>query len=1289
MTRLRRKHAVVLFAAVVALGTLWYLLRFTPIVSDQVGRAFTSNLLQERGYRLVLGRVRGNPLGKIAVDEVRLLRDRPGASEVARLRGLELRLDFWQLLRGRVKVHRLRLLEPVVQLGAEDLHWQRRKDLPSGPPPPPLHLAGVEIVGGRVEFPLDSLRTLCLVDLETEVALEVEGGSSRLQVERFSAGLPLQSLVVLQGAGNLTYGSEGLQVEAARLQTSRSQVTGVATYRGSPRTLHLNGEATTFDLADLDSLVQLPVGGTLTGPFELQWSPQAIAFTGTWSGEYAAHALDSVQVDLRWTPAKFTLRRAEGRLQTSRFALSLEAEHEALHGRARLRDFDLRAWRSDLPVSRLEAQLEFSRRSPGDSLQLRAALGPSDLAGVAITKGHGRAAILGRSASCREIQLETARGVLHGEGTLQGQAVSFSWELEADDVAGFAKPLGLGSLHAAADLQGQIEGTLDSLGCIAAGDFATLRYGSLAAERGVIDLQASRLFPVPAVEMDVRAEGLALGGRKLGRLTSLMSYDGEALHLERAEVAAVDTSVTVAASFRTLARDWNGDPRPAQLLSLHTALIQIGGQEFRVEEPASLWWSGRATRVDSLRLLSRSGGARIDGVLDLGANRVDARTEVRDFDLGFLSQLAGAQQPLAGTGTGWLEVHGRLDATQVDSRLAVRAGRWQALEVDSVRVDLQSDAFGSSLRSVSAYTPFGGIRVNGRIAYLPSLSRWLRGASGPGEPEAFSKAALELHVEVDDLALEPFWRGLRGLQAPAPWEARLTTKLDVEGSLGDPRLGASGAARALHLRRGIEVDSLRFEAQYAGGSLRVPHLKAHAAGASVDVEGQLPLTLHLLRGIKLRREEPVDADLVLLSSSFAVVPRFISFFEPAPQGVPPGTVEATLHLGGTLAKPKLNGKLQVAGAGFTLANLEEVYYDVNATGNFVDDTLELGEIHGRTGPNGWVRGSGWVRFAGLAVSDYALAFDADHVPVYSIPDIAAIVGGHIDIHAVHLFETAAPIPEFKGSLQVRDAEITREFTEGRGEGSLLEPTDRPEWLADVAIEAPGRVWVHNSNADAELAGNVQMLRTTAGLDVTGRATVKRGHYSAYLEKFEITRGELDFSRNPGWEPDLDLEARRGRVNERIYVQLTGTPSQPQLVFTSDNRETSAELQQILMADIRNDPSNVATTVVENVFTDLGYLDSISIDPASSRQPVAEGQQAPLISAYNVSAGWAVSDRVFVTYTRGLNQSDLNQRVAVEFDVLRGLLLASSWEIRYIPSPELLSDAAQNAFNVDVKFRHEY
>ena len=64
----------------------------------------------------------------------------------------------------------------------------------------------------------------------------------------------------------------------------------------------------------------------------------------------------------------------------------------------------------------------------------------------------------------------------------------------------------------AARLQGQVEGNLDSLACNAAGDFETLRYGNLAAASGMIELQAGRLFPVPAVEMEVRASWTPLGG---------------------------------------------------------------------------------------------------------------------------------------------------------------------------------------------------------------------------------------------------------------------------------------------------------------------------------------------------------------------------------------------------------------------------------------------------------------------------------------------------------------------------------------------------------------------------------------------------------------------------------------------------------------------------------------------------------------------------------------------------------------------------------------------------------
>ena len=73
--------------------------------------------------------------------------------------------------------------------------------------------------------------------------------------------------------------------------------------------------------------------------------------------------------------------------------------------------------------------------------------------------------------------------------------------------------------------------------------------------------------------------------------------------------------------------------------------------------------------------------------------------------------------------------------------------------------------------------------------------------------------------------------------------------------------------------------------------------------------------------------------------------------------------------------------------------------------------------------------------------------------------------------------------------------------------------------------------------------------------------------------------------------------------------------------------------------------------------------------------------------FNVSAGKAITDRVFLIYTQGMYQSDISQRVAVEIDIVRGLLLASSYTRRNIPDGS--TNRPQNAFDIDLKFRYEY
>ena len=296
----------------------------------------------------------------------------------------------------------------------------------------------------------------------------------------------------------------------------------------------------------------------------------------------------------------------------------------------------------------------------------------------------------------------------------------------------------------------------------------------------------------------------------------------------------------------------------------------------------------------------------------------------------------------------------------------------------------------------------------------------------------------------------------------------------------------------------------------------------------------------------------------------------------------------------------------------------------------------------------------------------------------------ALVSGQVAVNG-HNLSRGAVVPEFSGALQVQEAIITQEFA-GRGDaGGVLASTDLPEWLADVTLDFPGKVWIKNSTADMELKGSLQAVRNTAGLSVSGLASIKRGSYSLYLENFEITRGELDFNRSSGFQPEMDIEGRQGRPGSRVYVHLTGTPPDNlRWTLTSDRGETSDQLQQaMLIREPKENVFNVGSTVVERIFQDLEFIESFHIDPANDSLATQDAAIVP----FNVSAGKAISDRVFLVYTQGLNESDINQKVAVEIDIVRGLLLASSYTRRNIPDSS--TNRSQNAFDIDLKFRYEY
>lgn len=1284
-----RKWLVAGAALIVVVATLAYIVRFTPLVPDQIARTFSENLLRERGYRLQIATVRGNPLGDLVLTGTRLIAERAPEREVARVREMEVRVHPLNLLRGRVDVRSLKLVEPYVHLGGDGIRADLLSSGAQGPraPMPLVRVRSLEIEAGHVDWARDDAGTVRAQSLNGRFDLTLDSRHVELRIEDLS-GQCEPYAEIERARGRLVWAGDSLVCEDLDIETPMSRLELAGFWKPDENRSRWTGAATPLDIDELDPFYELPVRGRLQGPLTLSAAGQQLDFAGTWSGTYADYAARDVELELRVSPDVFELQRAFGYVGEHPVDLQLRLAGEQLRGSVRLERFDCQSLGSGLPRTQLTGRAGFRRNRASDALRLDVKLGRSHLDRWPVESVDARIAVRGTGIVIDSVVVRAPNGVVRLEGTVLDRALDLTWKGQMHDLATLVEPLGAEALHGWVKVEkGTLSGDVRTPALRSSGDFSNVSAGPLRAASGSFTFETDDLSGGAPLRCSLRGKQLEVAGRSLARFSSQLEWTQDGvLRVQRAQAVRGDTLVAVVAELHRPRRDWNGVARQVRQLRLETALLQAGVQEARVEDPATVWWSDAQVRVDSLRVVTRRGSMRLDGAVDFDAALIDARTEVHEFGLDFVGQAMRLESTLSGIATGWVEAHGSLDRTLLDARLGVRDGRWNSLDFDSARVHLQSDAFGVELRTLDLTTPHGNVSGSGRLAYLPGLRRWLSAQEGSRSREELFAAQVSARLDSREVVLERFWQAARPDEVPA-WGAVMSARAALSGTVGAPLLTSEGRAQRVRVL-GHAVDSLRFEVHYEDGELGVPMFDVSAAGARLTTRGRFPLQLHLVQGMRLHRERPLEAHLRIDDGSFAVVPHFISFFEPATRDVPVGRIRARLDVSGSAQNPELRGDVVVEGAGFTLAHLAEIYRDANMIGVFEGETLRITDMRARSGEKGEVRGSGYVVFDGLKVSDYRFALGAERLEIYSVPQVTAKLGGQIDVRARSLQGNGALVPDVRGTLHVAEANITQEFASGDGEPSeLLESTDQPEWLMDVTLDAPGRVRVQNSNADAELSGQVQLVRNRSGFDVQGQAQVKRGYYTVYLERFDITGGYLDFSRRSGWEPQLDIRAQRGRLGDRIYVNLTGTPSEPNLVFTGDAPGTADDYQDRLIGgdrDLASDAASVASAVATQALADLSFIDSFSIDPESPGIASASGD----VHSYVMSTAFEVHDGVFVTYRQGISETD-RRSVAIELDLLRNLLLQSSWEHRNFPTLENQPDATQDAFDLDLKFRWEW
>lgn len=305
---------------------------------------------------------------------------------------------------------------------------------------------------------------------------------------------------------------------------------------------------------------------------------------------------------------------------------------------------------------------------------------------------------------------------------------------------------------------------------------------------------------------------------------------------------------------------------------------------------------------------------------------------------------------------------------------------------------------------------------------------------------------------------------------------------------------------------------------------------------------------------------PLTGDMRARAADANILPLLFSEVDNAA-----GLLTANATIGGTLAEPEVNGRIELANGeldsyrvNFALRNLNLVAklasngLDFRGTGRAGEGEMEA---DGRfTWSEGKSKGDLHLRGSNLLVAD---------LPEYRViasPDLRfAIDGKQVNVAGDVLIPSARVQPnQISGAVRASDDARYVHETEAERAGRTVVHSEVKVTIGDdVRVDAFG--------LQGRLAGGVGTTVHTGEIPIgRGQLSVIDGRYSAYGQKLEISKGELLFEASPLDDPGLDIEARRKIDTVTVGLNVRGTLQAPRLSFFSDPTMAQTQIVTYLL-----------------------------------------------------------------------------------------------------------------------------
>lgn len=526
-----------------------------------------------------------------------------------------------------------------------------------------------------------------------------------------------------------------------------------------------------------------------------------------------------------------------------------------------------------------------------------------------------------------------------------------------------------------------------------------------------------------------------------------------------------------------------------------------------------------------------------------------------------------------------------------------------------------------------------------------------------GELRQDSRAAIiEANLTSVDLgSLAPDLRG------------RATGRLSLRGS-GDDLSGSANVAlenvRSVDAPRGLAVsgtlnailldNTLRVQAQVAdGGAVQAK------ADITLPVEASaVPLRLAVVRTRPMSGEIDIQGQVQPVWDLFLGGERSLS-----------GQINARATLAGSIAEPRVNGRLDLWEGGFRDNATGLELKDVTLASRFDDTTALVESFSATDGSGGTVSGDGRIGLrdgSGSSVelvlarfriidNDIAEARASGPLSVVRAADGKIQLTGRIDIDEARI---EANPPGSTGVVRMDVIEINKPG------GDIPEAEqNRPRGLqigVDIAIRSPGGdVRVVGRGLNVEMNVNARVTGTINQPNLSGTAQVVRGDYDFAGKRFVFDdRGTVSLSTNPE-RIRLNLTATRDDPALTATIRVTGTAARPTIALTSTPALPQDEiLSQVLFG---RSASQLSAFEAAQLAASVGALaggggfDVIgNLRELAGLDRLSFGGEA---SALTVAGGRYLTDDVYLEIIGG---GENGAAVNVEWQVRRNLTVSSKF-----------------------------